>query len=78
MTVSRSGNQGDRLAGPSPALVLHPMAELRFATNEGLVDLDHSGLPPGDVLPIIHHLANGIAELPCGFLVHAENARHHD
>lgn len=47
------------------------------------------GLPPtkasststtstGNALPIIHHLADRVARLPRGLLVHAQKARHHD
>ncbi len=40
--------------------------------------LDHARQPAGDALPIIHQLADGVAELPRGLRVHAQNARHHD
>ena len=78
MTVSRSGNQGDRLTGPSPAIVLDAMAELRLATDEGFVDLDHSRQSTGNALPIFHQLAGRMAKLPRGILVYTENARHQD
>lgn len=63
---------------PRPPLVLDAMAELRLAADEGLVDLDHSRQSTGNSLPIIHHLADRMAKLPRGLLVHAQNARHHD
>ena len=74
LTVSRRSNEGDRFACSSPSLVLDAMAELRPAADEGVVDLDHTRQSTGKALPIIHHLADRMAKLPRGLLVHAQNA----
>ena len=54
------------------------MAELRLTADEGLVDLDHSRQLSDNALPIVHHLADRMANLSRGLLVHAQNARHYD